>query len=76
MSDYLLLAGVALCLISVLVAVAQLVQTRPPRAGVILLVLGIVAIFAAAYLQPGPFTPQDVLAAWDRVSAEAQGTAP
>ena len=40
MSDLLLLGGIALCLISVLVAVVQLLRTQPPRAAAILLVLG------------------------------------
>ena len=48
MSDYLLLAGVALGLVSILLAVVQLVQATPPRAAVITLILGIVAIFAGA----------------------------
>lgn len=77
MTDYLLLAGVALCLISVVAAVVQLLQTQPPRAAVITLIIGIVAIFAAAYLDPEPFQPTDVLAAWDRVSGtSADATAP
>ena len=72
MSDYLLLAGVALCLISVIIAVVQLAQTKPPRAAAITLILGVVAIFAGAYLNPEPFQPQDVVTAWNRVVAEAQ----
>ena len=47
MSDLLLLGGIALCLLSVIVAVVQLLRTQPPRAAAILLVLGISAIFAA-----------------------------
>lgn len=76
MTDYLLLAGVALCLLSVIVAIVQLIQMQPPRAAAITLVVGIAAIFAAAYLDPAPFQPQDVLAAWDRVSAEATSAQP
>lgn len=76
MTDYLLLAGVALCVVSVILAVIQLIQTQPPRAAVITLIVGIVAIFAAAYLQPESFELQDIRAAWDRVAAEATATAP
>ncbi|MCT4332865.1 hypothetical protein MU516_08285 [Paracoccus sp. YLB-12] len=76
MSDYLLLAGVALCLISVVVAIVQLVQTRPPRAAVITLIIGIVALFAGAYLNPEPFQANDIVSAWDHVVEEAQGSAP
>lgn len=71
MSDYLLLAGVALCLISIIVAIVQLLQLQPPRAAAITLILGIAAIFGAAYLDPEPFQPTDVVQAWDRVSSEA-----
>ncbi|MDQ1898938.1 hypothetical protein RAH32_00560 [Paracoccus sp. WLY502] len=68
MSDLLLLGGIALCLISVLVAVVQLLRTQPPRAAAILLVLGIAAIFAAAYLSPQPFTLEQIPQAWARVA--------
>ncbi|HIC66102.1 MAG: hypothetical protein ACU0DB_09035 [Paracoccus sp. (in: a-proteobacteria)] len=71
MSDYLLLAGVALGLVSILLAVVQLVQATPPRAAVITLILGIVAIFAAAYLNPEPFQAGDLARAWDRVATDA-----
>ncbi|MFC3627941.1 hypothetical protein ACFOM8_00620 [Paracoccus angustae] len=68
MSDLLLLGGIALCLISVVVAVVQLLQTRPPRAAAILLVLGIAAILAAAYLGPQPFTLDQIPQAWTRIA--------
>ena len=71
MSDYLLLAGLALCLISLVLAVVQLVQATPPRAAVITLIVGIVAILAGAYLDPDPFRPADIAQAWDRVSTQA-----
>ncbi|MTE01384.1 hypothetical protein GIY56_13925 [Paracoccus sp. YIM 132242] len=74
MSDLLLLGGIALCLISVVVAVVQLLQTRPPRAAAILLVLGIAAIFAAAWLGPQPFGLEQIPQAWARVTGGA--TAP
>lgn len=67
MSDLLLLGGIALCLISIVVALVQLLQTRPPRAAAILLVLGIAAIFAAAYLGPQPFSLEQIPQAWGRL---------
>ncbi|SNT74456.1 hypothetical protein [Paracoccus seriniphilus] len=76
MSDYLLLGGVALCAVSIVLAVIQLLRTEPPRAAVITLIVGIVLIFAGAYCNPDPFQPQDILSAWARITAEATGTAP
>ena len=68
MSDLLLLGGIALCLLSIVVAVVQLLQTRPPRAAAIMLILGIAAIFAAAYLSPQPFSLEQIPQAWARVT--------
>lgn len=68
MSDLLLLGGIALCVISVLVAVVQLLRTHPPRAAAILLVVGIAAIFAAAYLGPQPFGLEQIPEAWARLA--------
>ncbi|MBU3030831.1 hypothetical protein [Paracoccus marinaquae] len=76
MIDFLLLGGVALCVLSLIYAVVQLLQAQPPRAAMITLILGIVAIFAAAYLQPEPFKLQDIGAAWDRVASGAPAPAP
>ncbi len=66
--DLLLLGGVALCVISVIAAVIQLLQTQPPRGAAITLVIGIVLLFAGAYYSPEPFKPQSILSAWQRVS--------
>jgi xanthosine utilization system XapX-like protein len=76
MSDYLLLAGVALCLVSVLLAVIQLLRLEPPRASVILLILGIVGIFASAYLNPEPFRIQDITTAWHNLTGTPATTPP
>ena len=76
MADFLLLGGIALCAFSVIYAIIQLLRVEPPRAAVITLILGIVAMFAAAYLQPGPFAPQDVPAAWSRVINQDAPAAP
>ncbi|MDB6176053.1 hypothetical protein PAF17_00850 [Paracoccus sp. Z330] len=76
MSDYLLLGGTALCVISVLLAVVQLLRLEPPRAAVITLIVGIVMLFAGAYFGPAQFSPQEILSAWSRITAEATGNAP
>lgn len=68
MSDLLLLAGVALCLLSVVLAVIQLMQTHPPRAAVLALLGGIVLLFAGAYIDPEPFSPADIPAALETVT--------
>lgn len=68
MSDLLLLAGVALCLLSLPLAVIQLLRTEAPRAAVLALVGGIVLIFAGAAMNPDPFRVQDVPAAFGRIT--------
>lgn len=73
MSDFLLLGGIALCAFSVIFAVVQLLRVEPPRAAIIMLILGIVAMFAGASLSPQPFTLQDIPEAWARM---AGSTAP
>ena len=67
MSDYLLLGGLALGILSVILAIVQLLQTRPPRAAAIVLVLGIVALLAGAWLAPQPPGPSLIGDAWGRV---------
>lgn len=76
MSDYLLLGGTALCVISILMALVQLLRMEPPRAAVITLIVGIVMLFAGAYLGPEQFSVGDILSAWSRITSEATGTAP
>jgi hypothetical protein len=68
MSDFLLVAGVVLCLLSVVLAVVQLARTQAPRAAVICLIAGIAALFAGAALDPAPFAPGDIPAAIGRVT--------
>ncbi|MEE2860986.1 MAG: hypothetical protein ACU0DH_12485 [Paracoccus sp. (in: a-proteobacteria)] len=70
MSDLLLVLGVLLCVLSVVVAVVQLLQTQPPRAAAICLVAGIVALFAGAALSPEPFALGDIPAAFGRVTGQ------
>lgn len=71
MSDLLLLGGVALCVLSIILAVIQLLRTEPPRAAAITLILGIAAILAAAYLVPDPVGVTDLAGAWARVTGTA-----
>lgn len=68
MSDLLLLAGIALCLLSVVLAVVQLLQTQPPRAAILALLGGIVLLFAGAWMDPEPFSPADIPAALGTVT--------
>ncbi|MFV0359448.1 hypothetical protein [Tropicimonas sp.] len=69
MSDLLLLGGVVLCALSLIVALVQLIRMEPPRAAVIVLILGIVAMFAGAYLSPAPVTLETIPAAWMRLTS-------
>ena len=69
MTDILLLGGVALCVLSVLVAVVQLLRTEAPRAAAILLVLGIVGILGSALLDgPTEISVAGINDAWDRLT--------
>ncbi|RJL01878.1 hypothetical protein D3P06_11890 [Paracoccus aestuarii] len=68
MSDVLLLAGVALCLLSLVLAVVQLLQTQPPRAAALALVAGIFLLFVGAWTNPQPFGPDTIPAALDSVT--------
>lgn len=60
MSDLLLLAGVALCVLSVILAVVQLLQTQPPRAAALALIAGIFLLFVGAWTNPQPFGPDTI----------------
>ncbi|SIQ34516.1 hypothetical protein SAMN05421641_106153 [Paracoccus thiocyanatus] len=67
MIDILLLAGVALCALSVLLAIVSVARTQAPRGAAILLVLGIVLMFAAAWLDQRPFGLHSVQESWQRL---------
>lgn len=69
MTDILLLTGTSLCVLSLLLAVISLARTEPPRSAAAVFVLGIAAIFLAAWLSPAPFALQDIGAAWSRLLA-------
>lgn len=68
MADILLLLGVALCVLSLIAAIAAVIRTQPPRSGAIMFLLGILLIFAGAWIEPGGFTVQDIPQAWRNVS--------
>ncbi len=64
MTDYLLLLGTGLCLLSVLAAIIALLQTRAPRGAAILLTAGILVFVFAAWKEPGSVGPAQLQAAW------------
>lgn len=67
MIDILLLAGVALCVLSVLLAIVSVVRTRAPRGAAILLVLGIALAFAGTWLDQRPFGIPALQESWQRL---------
>ncbi|WJS83238.1 hypothetical protein [Paracoccus sp. TOH] len=67
MIDILLLAGVALCALSVLTAIVSVVRTRAPRGAAILLVLGLVLAFAGSWLDQRPFGVAALKESWQRL---------
>lgn len=74
MTDFLFLAGVALCVLSILAALIQLLRTEPPRAGAILLVLGIAGILASAMMAgPTEISLAGLGQAWTRLMATLSG---
>ncbi|MBW7057169.1 hypothetical protein KY389_10770 [Paracoccus bogoriensis] len=68
MTDILLAAGLILCLLSVVLAVVQLLRTQPPRAAALAFVAGILLIFWAFAMQPQPFSPEGLASALDRLT--------
>lgn len=67
MSDILILLGTALMALSVILAIASLARTEPPRAAAIAFVFGVAAILAGAWMDPTPFRVQDFGLAWQRL---------
>lgn len=67
MIDLLLLLGVALCVISVLMAVVAVARTQAPRGAAVLLVLGIAVLFGASWIGDRALGVTDVGDAWRRV---------
>ena len=64
MTALLLIAGSALCALSVLLAIVSVARTEAPRAAAACLVLGILLMFLGAWLSPEAFRVQDIPAAW------------
>ncbi|HHY02562.1 MAG TPA: hypothetical protein GX686_06805 [Paracoccus sp.] len=67
MSDLLILLGTVLMALSVVLAIASLARTEPPRGAAIAFVIGVAALFAGAWLEPTPFRVQDLGLAWQRL---------
>lgn len=67
MSDLLILLGTVLMALSVVLAIASLARTEPPRGAAIAFVIGAAALFAGAWLEPTPFRVQDLGLAWQRL---------
>lgn len=75
MIDLLLLMGVALCAISVLMAVISVLRTQVPRGAALALILGIIVLFAASWAGERSLGVLSVTEAWHRVvSGAAFGT--
>ena len=68
MIDLLVLAGVALCVISVVMAIVSVVRTQAPRGAAVALVLGIIALFVASYADERPFGAASIVESWHRVT--------
>ena len=67
MSDLLILLGTVLMALSVVLAIASLARTEPPRGAAIAFVIGVAALSAGAWLEPTPFRVQDLGLAWQRL---------
>lgn len=74
MTDFMLLGGIALCAISVILAVVQLMRMQPPRAAAVTLIIGVVLIFVAAYLDPEAFQASGIFNAWSKLTGSGQQT--
>ncbi|MDT1060597.1 hypothetical protein RM190_01935 [Paracoccus sp. CPCC 101403] len=69
MIDILLLAGVALCILSVLLAILALARTQAPRGAAISLVLGLLVLLATNALDDRPLSLNSVAQSWFRVTS-------
>ena len=67
MSDILILTGTALMAVSLVLALAALARTEPPRGAAVAAVAGIAAIVAASWMDPTPFQIHDLGLAWQRL---------
>lgn len=74
MIDILLVAGVAFCALSVLMAIVSVARTQAPRGAALALVLGIALMFAGTWLDQRPFGVDTLSESWQRlVSGESLG---
>lgn len=76
LSDYLLLTGAALCLLSLPMAVISLLATRPPRGAAIVFVLGCLVLFGAAWTGRDDRGWYRLPDAWARVTGSAPAEVP
>lgn len=67
MIDILLLAGVALCALSVLLAIVSVVRTQAPRGAAIALALGLVLLFVGSWRDPRQLGLQTLYESWHRL---------
>lgn len=75
MIDILLLAGVALCALSVLLAIIALLRTEAPRAAAIALVLGLVLMLGGTALDDRSLGLNTLAQSWSRlIGGESLGT--
>ncbi|MDO5657921.1 MAG: hypothetical protein Q4G36_06325 [Paracoccus sp. (in: a-proteobacteria)] len=70
MTDYLIVIGAALLVLSVPVAIIALARTYPPRGAAILFVAGVLML-AVAVWQGAPVSWQTVPDAWARITGNA-----
>lgn len=69
MVDLLLVAGSALGVLSVLMAVVAVIQTRAPRGAAIALMLAIILFLLGAKMDPSAINPVNLGQAWQRLFA-------
>lgn len=75
MIDLLVLLGVALCAISVVMAVVSVLRTQAPRAAALAFVLGLVVLFGVTTVAERSLSVASVTDSWNRVlNGEAFGT--
>lgn len=67
MIDLLLVLGVALCAVSVLMALVAVIRTQAPRGAAVTMVLGVLVLFAASWLGNRALGVTDVGGAWHRL---------
>lgn len=69
MIDLMLIAGSALCVLSIIMAVVSVAQTRAPRGAAIALMLGIIVLLIGAKMEPASINVQNMVGAWKRLFA-------